>query len=391
MDSEILSVSQFVGLLDITLESAYPFVNIEGEVADYKGPNRRGHHYFLIKDQAANLNCVVFAGSLQFPIEEGMVVVIGGRPKYHPIYKFSFVGQKVTPAGEGDIKKAFQLLKSKLDKEGLFIQERKRPLPRIPRKIGLITSGQSAAYADFMKILNQRWGGVEVWLADVQVQGDPAVNQIVKAIDYFNTRPELVDALVITRGGGSAEDLQAFSTEPVTRAVAASRIPTLVGVGHEVDVSLAELAADQRAATPTNAAQILVPDKREVNAALQSASRDLHSGIQRLIAVKKHRLMHMVGTLQHGAQQPSRRVSELHRQLAYLMERRLRTTAAQLESYESQLRLLDPKNVLSRGYSLITNRSGVVVKDAASLKKGDGVMIEFHKGKAQAEVTDVQG
>ena len=198
-----------------------------------------------------------------------MKVIVRATPKVTAWGKFSLTIQTIRPSGEGSLKKSFDLLKAKLEKEGLFAQERKRTLPKLPTHIGVISSTQAAGYTDFITILNNRWGGLKVDVAHVQVQGLTAPEQIIRAIRHFNEQKNVPEVLVIVRGGGSADDLAAFNDEPLVREIAASRIPTLVGVGHEVDVTLADMAADVRAATPSDAARLVVPDRREFAGSLE--------------------------------------------------------------------------------------------------------------------------
>jgi exodeoxyribonuclease VII large subunit len=259
------------------------------------------------------------------------------------------------------------LLEAKLRAEGLFDESRKRPLPYPPRRVGLITSGESAAYHDFTKIMNERWGGVEIELADVQVQGESSPGQIIFALEYFNSRENPVDVIIMTRGGGSPEDLAAFSTELVTRAVAASRIPTLVAIGHEVDVSLAELAADKRASTPSNAAQLLVPDKRHVLEQLEETKSRLGDYLQRNVTDTQAAL--------------TANVSELNDQTAQMLDDRKR----HLSLKHQVLVALSPTAALQRGYAIVT-KSGKAIKSAKYLKAGDTIMIRMHDGSIGAEV-----
>jgi exodeoxyribonuclease VII large subunit len=265
MQPQIISVSEFIGIINETLGFAYPQVIVEGEVSGFK-VNQGKFVFFDLKDENHTLGCFMMARDLALPIEDGMKIRVTGGPKVTKFSRFSLTVRAIELAGEGELRRAMELLRRKLTAEGLFDLSRKRPLPTYPRRIGLITSGTSAAYHDFIKILNARWGGVEVLLADVTVQGITAPDQIVGALGYFNQLSEPADVLVLIRGGGSLEDLQAFSTEPVARAVAASRTPIIVGVGHEVDTSLADHAADVRAATPTDAARLVVPDRSEISA-----------------------------------------------------------------------------------------------------------------------------
>lgn len=263
MEKLQLSVSDFVALTNQTLDYAYPTVVIEGEVASFK-VNQGKYVFFNLKDAEASIGCFMMAFALRVPIEDGMKVIITASPKLTQWGKFSLTVKSIRPSGEGALKKSFELLKAKLEKEGLFAPERKRLLPEKPRHIAVISSVEAAGYTDFIKILGDRWGGMRVATAHVQVQGDVAPDQMIQALQYFNNQENLPEVVVLIRGGGSADDLGAFNDEALVRAIASSRIPTLVGVGHEVDITLADLAADVRAATPSNAAQILVPDKYEV-------------------------------------------------------------------------------------------------------------------------------
>ncbi|HEU4606940.1 MAG TPA: exodeoxyribonuclease VII large subunit, partial [Chitinophagaceae bacterium] len=270
----VLTVSDFVAVLNQTLEYAYPSVIIEGELVNFR-ISKNKWVYFDLKDEFSSVKFFATVYQLPGPLEDGLMLQVRGVPRLHQQFGFSVNVQSIRPVGEGSLQKAAALLEAKLSAEGLFDPDRKRSLPYPPERIGLITSGESAAYHDFIKILNARWVGVNVELADVQVQGEQAPSQIIAALDYFNSEGEPVDAVVITRGGGSADDLAAFSTEQVTRAVAGSRIPTLVAIGHEVDISLAEMAADKRASTPSNAAEMLVPDKKSELIRLENYAENL--------------------------------------------------------------------------------------------------------------------
>ncbi|MDX1766209.1 MAG: exodeoxyribonuclease VII large subunit [Candidatus Saccharimonadales bacterium] len=365
MDDTVLSVSEFVSLLNQTLEFAYPLVTIEGEISDYRGPNRNGHHYLTLKDEQANLKCVAFAGTVSTVLEEGMQVVVKGSPNHHPKYGFSFVAHSVAPSGEGALKRAFLLLKAKLEKEGLFDLGRKRPIEVYPRRIGVISSSQAAGYRDFIKILTDRWVGVEVLLADVQVQGDPASGQIVRAFEYFNQMKQPVDTVVLIRGGGSLEDLQAFNEETVVRAVVGSRIPTIVGVGHEVDISLADLAADLRAATPSEAAQLAVPNLADELRRIEQYKLQIAS-----ISISRDKFDRLKTDLQ---------------QIVETYGLGLKMNKTIINSHKQTLMLTNPQNVLSRGYS-IARYQGRVLKRAEQVKSGDRVVLQLHQGQVETEV-----
>lgn len=359
--SPLFSVSDFLASLNQTLEYAYPSVEVEGEVASFK-VNQGKYVFFDLKDAGGSVGCFMTVWQLRVPIEDGMKVIVRAVPKVTPWGKFSLTVQSIRPSGEGSLKKSFELLKAKLEKEGLFAEERKRSLPSLPTHIGVISSTQAAGYADFVKILEDRWGGIRVDVAHVQVQGEAAPDQMIRAIKHFNTLQQLPEILVIIRGGGSADDLSAFNDELLVREIAASRIPTIVGVGHEIDETLADLAADVRAATPSNAAQLIVPDKREIVQSVRHLRRYMITRLERAIDDKTVSLR---SALEDAA---------LH------IERRLEATEHELELRRQTLKAFDPKAVLARGYALVRG------------DENPGGMIEIEKVDKliQAEVTHVK-
>jgi exodeoxyribonuclease VII large subunit len=263
------------------------------------------------------------------------------------------------------------LLQAKLAAEGLFDPDRKRPVPYPPQRIALITAGGSAAFADFMKILNARWRGVVVDHYDVLVQGEQAPAQIISAIAAANSLGDVPDVIVITRGGGSAEDLAAFSHEQVTRAVATSRIPTVVAIGHEVDVSLAELAADQRASTPSNAAELLTPDRAVVLRRLEEMKVELNDELLGVVASRKE----WIGRQRIGLDRGLRMNFEA-------TQSRLRATRQLLEAY-------DPLAAMRRGYAIVRTK-GKVIKSISSLGAGDAIELQLSDGVASATITNTE-
>jgi exodeoxyribonuclease VII large subunit len=370
MNDVALSVSDFVALINQTFEYAYPFVTIVGELTNFKVSKNRWV-YFDLKDETASVRFFGTVYSLPGPLEDGMLLEVHGSPRLHPQFGFSVNVQSMRPVGEGSIKKAANLLEMKLRKEGLFDEARKRLLPYPPKTVALVTSRESAAYADFIKILNQRWRGVEVQLADVQVQGEAALQQIVGAINYFNQAAEQPDVLVLIRGGGSADDLQVFSTEQVTRAVAASRIPTLIAIGHEIDVSLAELAADQHASTPSNAAELLVPDRREVLSRLHEQRLRLERFVNDKVTTDRQALL------------------RLRDQVVLHIDRNL-SSSRELYNRRAQLvAVLNPEAVLRRGYAIVRNLQGNVIKSGKTVSIGDKVHIQLTDARVSAEVRDI--
>jgi exodeoxyribonuclease VII large subunit len=302
------------------------------------------------------------------PLEDGMLLRVHGVPRFHPQYGFSINILSIQPEGEGTIRRAAELLQTKLQTEGLFDESRKRILPYPPLRIGLVTSTESAAYADFIKVLNARWRGVTIDCVDVQVQGEAAPGQVVAAVQYFNEQPVPPDVLVLTRGGGSAEDLFAFNTEQVTRAVAGSRVPTLVAIGHEVDVSLAELAADKRASTPSNAAELLVPYRQDVQRQLKETSARLHESALVTVRTYKQSIRHYD--------------LKFEQTLAALLTR----LHDQLSAYTQLLDVLNPKAIMRRGYAIVRLRGKKLVRHVSEVGSGDIVDIELSDGRFDATI-----
>jgi exodeoxyribonuclease VII large subunit len=371
MELPTFKVSELIAVINQTLEYAYPSVMVEGEVASFK-VSKGKYVFFDLKDDEGVINCFLMVYQLRHPLEDGMKVRLLAQPRLTSWGKFSLTVREVLPMGEGSIKRSFDLLKAKLDKEGLFDPLRKRALPPVPHHIGLIASVESAGYADFLKILDNRWGGVQVEVADVQVQGVGAAEQIIRAIDHFNQQADVPQVLVIVRGGGSAEDLAVFNDEGLVRAIAASRVPTLVGVGHEVDTSLADLAADMRAATPSNAAQLLVPDRKALIAELTQREHRLFERIERRLEVMRHLVndapQMMVARFDAAVVEHKRRLHHAIRELKHL----------------------DPKVVLRRGYALVRHEDKLVKGAAKGIKIGDGLTITLARAILKAEVTHVE-
>jgi len=351
MGNEILlSVSDFIAVANQTLEYAFPSIGVEGEVASFK-VNQGKYVFFDLKDKSGNVSCFMTVWQLRLPIEDGMKVIVSATPKLTQWGKFSLTVRTIRPSGEGSLKKSFELLKAKLEKEGLFALERKRQLPAIPQHVAVISSTDAAGYADFMKIVNDRWGGLKIDVAHVQVQGQAAPDQIIRALKYFNEQENLPEVVVIIRGGGSADDLSAFNDELLVREIAASRAPTLVGVGHEVDVSLADMVADVRAATPSNAAQILVPDRDEI-------VRGVHA-----------RVLTLLPRTEQAIDRWSKEVRSRIEASLESIDRRHERYEERLTQARRVLAELDPRKVLARGYALV--RGDVVVGGMIEIEKSD--------------------
>lgn len=361
-----LSVGEFVALLNQTLDYAYPDVVLVGELANLRVSKNRWV-YFDLKDESASVKFFGTVYQLPGPLEDGMILKVRGNPRLHPLYGFSVNVQSIQPAGEGTIRRAAELLRAKLAAEGLFDEARKRSLPYPPARLGLITSRQSAAYADFIKILQARWQGITIELIDVQVQGEVAPSQIVRAIEHCNAQADPPEVLVLIRGGGSPEDLAAFSTEQVTRAIAGSRVPTMVAIGHEIDSSLAELAADRQASTPSNAAELLVPDRAQVLAWLKVAADSLFQNSQLVSARTRTRIEQLLEVLEHESRQA------------------LGTAGQRLAGQRQLLAVLSPQAILNRGYAIV-RQDRRVIRSIKALRAGAIVDIQLADGHGSATI-----
>ena len=398
MQQPIYEVSQINEYIKLRFDDD-AFLNnlfLRGEISNYKCyPS--GHHYFSLKDAGGSIRCVMFRGSafsLRFRPENGMKVIAQGRISVFPrdgTYQF-YVNQ-MTVDGVGDLHVAFEQLKAKLLAEGLFDPSRKRPLPRYPHTIAIITSSAGAALRDMLRILRKRYPLCEVKLLPVRVQGEEAPGEIAAALAYAN-RYRVADLIITGRGGGSIEDLWAFNNERVARAIAASELPVISAVGHEPDVTISDFVADLRAATPSNAAELAVPDQMELRQALAARQALLLTQMQK-------RLKQERGTLERLA---SSRV--LKSPINYINDRRLqvdyvqhRLTAAFSETVQrkhrrfasltAKLDAMSPLKVLARGYSMASDGQGTLLRSVKQIKPGDRLTVRFADGSAAAVVEEV--
>ncbi len=381
MKNEAITVSEFNSILNQTLSFAYPEVIVEGEVSSFK-VNQGKWVFFDLKDNDSIVGCFMTIYQLKTELEDGMLIRVKSTPQLTKWGKFSLTVKEVELAGEGSVKRAFEMLKAKFEKEGLFLPERKRALPEAPEKVLLVTSKQAAAFNDFITIINDRWSGLEIDHIQVQVQGSSAPEHIVDAIDFGNQNKEKYQALVIIRGGGSAEDLQAFNTEEVVRAVYGSSIPTIVGIGHEDDTSLAELAADVRAATPTDAARRLVPDKNEIIVRLRSLKSSMMTSLESISLYARSSLDRFYHSMEIRITSLRHNSAELYSAASSSVERLMEGFFTQLNLHKKLLSSLDPSAILSRGYS-IARINGKIIKTSADYSPGDSVVIQLHQGQIE--------
>jgi len=331
----IYSVSDFIATSNDIFEKSFPSVLIEGEISSFK-VNQNKFVFFDLKDEESVLGCFMTVWQLRFPLEDGMKVIAQVKPKLTNWGKFSLTVEKITPKGEGSLKKSLEILKEKLTREGLFDENRKRRIPQDLQKVAVISSTQAAGYADFIKIINERWGGLKIIVAHTQVQGMAASDQIIRAIDFLNSQSELPDVIAIIRGGGSADDLAVFNDEKLVRAVANSRVPIITGIGHEIDQSLCDLAADFAASTPSNVAQILTPNKFD-------EMRFLRSKILRTNDL----LLSKIAELKKSNREKNQEIRDRILQNILDQKREIQAKKRILESY-------NPQNILAKGYALIS-------------------------------------
>jgi exodeoxyribonuclease VII large subunit len=430
----VLTVSEFNRRARELVERHLPLMWVAGEVSNFKRYDS-GHCYFTLKDDTAQIDCVMFrqkAVLLGWQPENGAQVEVRACPTlYEARGKFQLNVEAMRRAGLGALFEAYERLKAKLEREGLFDPARKQALPRFPRSIGVVTSPQAAALRDVLTTLKRRMPGTPVIIYPTPVQGEGAGVRIAQAVATANARAE-VDVLLVCRGGGSIEDLWAYNDESLARAIAACAIPVISGVGHETDFTIADFVADLRAPTPTAAAQAATPDRLELCDQLgqrrirlsRIVTRGLENRMQRIdylskclvhpgtrIAHQLQHLAHLANRLCGGwrrfseaqewglrgvarelqASRPDlekceRHRADLARRLRDAARARLDSTAARLTSLESHLKHLNPDLVLERGYSIAMTASGVIVHDAARLAAGEEINLTFARGSADAEV-----
>jgi exodeoxyribonuclease VII large subunit len=430
----VLSVREFNAAAKQVIEAGLPLLWVRGEISNFVNA-ASGHWYFSLKDEQAQVKCVMFRHKSQYldwkPVNGRQVEVLALPTLYEARGDFQLTLEKMRPAGLGALYEAFEKLKRKLEQEGLFADERKRPLPFLPRQIGIVTSPQAAALRDVLRTLANRMPGIPVVLYPTPVQGEGAGQKIAAAIRMANERGDC-DTLIVCRGGGSIEDLWAFNEEVVAKAIVSSRIPVVSGVGHETDFTIADFVADLRAATPTAAAQASVPDAAELSQRLlQNVSR-----LKRAIARRFENTMQQLDYLQRRLVHPAQRTQQQRQHLTQLQQRlqmaqahnvqhhqwhwqalrqrlravqpdvkslkRTQTNFAQrlqemmaytferrggaLNALQQQLHSLDPSKVLARGYSMVRDQQGKVVVDSSQLALGSTLEIAFAHGRVLAEV-----
>jgi exodeoxyribonuclease VII large subunit len=437
-ERKIWSVSELTAKIRDLLEASLPELLVEGEISNCRAA-QSGHLYFTLKDARAQIRCVCFrdqARVLKFRPEDGLhVTVRGALGVYEQRGEYQIYVSTIEPVGFGALQLAFEQMKQRLAAEGLFDEARKKPLPLLPRRIGIVTSPTGAALRDVLRILRRRFPNVYILIHPVRVQGDGAAGEIAAAIAHFN-RAKSADVVLVVRGGGSLEDLWAFNEEAVARAIAASRIPIVSGVGHETDFTIADFVADVRASTPSNAAEIVVRTRDEFDRHIAQLEGKLGHQIRYLLLARRNRVQELAAhrgfrRLESLVRQRRQRADDLAARLAELLARRLETSrrrfavaqariasfdlrariatfAARLSQRSQELRSridrlltaqqervkrlrlqLDersPLRVLERGYAIVYDAAGAVLRDAAVVSPGDEIAIQLHRGRLSADV-----
>lgn len=389
----VFTISELNGQVHELLEASFPELWVEGEISNCK-TYPSGHTYLSLKDDKSQIRAVLFKGSafgIKFKFQDGLKILARGRvTSYESRGELQFIVSGAEPREKGALQLALEQLKAKLAAEGLFDEDRKKPLPAFPRAVGVVTSGHGAAVRDIVHVLSRRWPGLEIRVWPVKVQGPGAAAEISEAIRGFNELASDTDVLLVGRGGGSIEDLWAFNEEPVARAIAASAIPIISCVGHETDTTIADFVADLRAPTPSAAAEMAVQEKAavldrvfELADAMAMDLRDAVDGLERRLAyATAHPLLQDPKRLW---EQRVQRVDDLSMRLPEALRRRLANLGLRLGAAAGRLDAISPLNVLARGYAIATAR-GKALTSAARVRKGDAVHLRLSDGELNCEV-----
>ena len=400
MDTKKLTVTELTRYIKLLLESDRITGHAVAVVGEVSGANigPRGHMYFSLKDSGAALDCAVWASSVSRlshrPKNGDKILAVGKIDLYAPQGRYKLVVNQVQPVGAGDIMAELEALKNRLTAEGIFAQEHKKPLPAFPRTIGIITSATGAALQDMVRVAKARNPRVRLIFHPAKVQGEGAAAEIAKAIDYFS-RENNADVLVCGRGGGSMEDLWEFNREIVVRAIYNCRVPIISAVGHETDFTLADFAADVRAATPSNAMELAVPDTVELSSRLRHLAVRLQQAAHSKIRYRQTLLdgLKRSRTLSN----PALLLSEKRQRLELLAERLAEKSRGIIDSRKQRLilqrerlALLDPMNLLRRGYGIVSSNDGRLLRSVSGVKVGDDIVVRLSDGELTASVDSVK-
>ncbi len=395
----VLSVSQLNRYIKMNFDADENLANIfiSGEISNFTNHYRTGHLYFTLKDDSAAVRAVMFNSSakrLKFMPEDGMKVIARGRVSvYEASGQYQLYVDDMQPDGVGALNLAYEQLKEKLQKEGLFSEQHKKPLPPYPEKVGVITSPTGAAVRDIINVLGRRFPYAEIVFCPVLVQGDGAHLQLTDAVNLFNSE-RAADVIIIGRGGGSIEDLWEFNDEGLARAVYNSDIPVISAVGHETDFTICDFVADMRAPTPSAAAELAVPDANELQYALSALKNRMFLNVSSGIADRRSRLEYLTskGALKSPDEMLSNRSQRLDTAFSKMLssyENRIGGKKVEFISAATALSKLDPMSVLMRGFAFVSDKSGKNVYSSQALAKGDEINVRFHDGSAVCEVKEI--
>lgn len=395
---EPISVTDFSNQIKRCLEPPFSNVAVTGELGNYRGPHHSGHVYCNLKDAGAQVRLIIWRGTferLRFKLSDGLEVTIVGKVDvYARRGEYSLVATSVQPKGVGGLQLAFQQMYERLEQEGLFDPEHKRPLPEYPQRIAVITSPTGAAVRDIITTAQRRNRLIEILVYPAKVQGEGSAEQVARAIRKLNALNATlkIDAMIVGRGGGSLEDLWAFNEEPVARAIFDSEIPVISAVGHEVDTTIADLVADYRAPTPTAAAEILVPELAGMMELVSEYQLRLSRGLRHTLELWRGRLETMQERLSglgplNQLRREQQRLDYLLDGLKWNMHHRLKDHREKLNSLGGHLEALSPLKVLERGYSITRNAKGNVIKKASEVKPGETITSKLAEGEVNSTVT----
>lgn len=395
----VLSVSQLNRYIKMNFDADENLANIfiSGEISNFTNHYRTGHLYFTLKDDSSAVRAVMFNSSakrLKFMPEDGMKVIARGRVSvYEASGQYQLYVDDMQPDGVGALNLAYEQLKEKLQKEGLFSELHKKPLPPYPEKVGVITSPTGAAVRDIINVLGRRFPYAEIVFCPVLVQGEGAHLQLTDAVNLFNSE-RAADVIIIGRGGGSIEDLWEFNDEGLARAVYNSDIPVISAVGHETDFTICDFVADMRAPTPSAAAELAVPDANELQYALSALKNRMFLNVSSGIADRRSRLEYLTskGTLKSPDEMLSNRSQRLDTVFSKILssyENRIGGKKVEFISAATALSKLDPMSVLMRGFAFVSDKNGKNVCSSQALAKGDKINVRFHDGSAVCEVKEI--
>ncbi len=390
--THILTITQLTSQIKSLLEGSFPDVWVEGEISNLSIP-QSGHAYFTLKDQESQIRAVLFRSSqrfLKFTLQHGMQVICRGRVSvYEPRGEYQLILDYIEPKGVGALQLAFEQLKARLEKEGLFDLDHKKPLPVLPRRIGIITSPSGAAIRDMLRVIKRRHPKMRILLYPVPVQGVEAAPAIVEALRYFNS-VQNVDVLIVGRGGGSLEDLWAFNEEEVARAIYASRLPVISAVGHETDYTIADFVSDLRAPTPSAAAEMVAESEENFRVAIGALESRLVRSVKQILEQVRSSLrenLRILGDPRRRLEQFGQRLDDLVHRMAVAISHQVSRDRARLAALAAGLDHLNPLAILARGYSITRDyKTGAVLKDVNEIKDGDYLSTKLNKGVVVSRV-----